>query len=137
MWNVTFFDQVYRLLRAKCDYCHRFRISRIEIHTYACKLRLLQYGLVDQTAEIDLIGEDPQDVAVDADEKGNIDPQTKMELRSKFVKKCIREAQKQGDGDAFFGGAKNPVAAEQRRELIKEFFKEVAKNPQKSCSSCH
>lgn len=137
VWNVTFFDQVYRLLRAKCDYCHRFRISRIEIHTYICKLRLLQYGLVDQTAEIDLIGEDPQDVAVDADEKGNIDPQTKMELRNKFVKRCIREAQKQGDNDAFFGGAKNPVAAEQRRELIKEFFREVAKNPQKSCSNCH
>ena len=60
-----------------------------------------------------------------------------MELRNKFVKRCIREAQKLGDNDAFFGGAKNPVAAEQRRELIKEFFREVAKNPQKSCNSCH
>jgi DNA-directed RNA polymerase I subunit RPA1 len=84
-----------------------------------------------------LIGEDPQDAAVDADEKGNIDPQTKIELRNKFVKKCIREAQKQADSDAFFGGAKNPVAAEQRRELIKEFFREVAKNPMKPCSNCH
>ncbi|KUL88690.1 hypothetical protein ZTR_05210 [Talaromyces verruculosus] len=137
VWNVTFFDQVYRLLRAKCDYCHRFRIARIEIHAYICKLRLLQYGLVDQTANIDLIGEDPQDAAVDADEKGNIDPQTKMELRNKFVKKCIRETQKQGDSDAFFGGAKNPVAAEQRKELIKEFFHAVAKSPQKPCTNCH
>lgn len=93
--------------------------------------------MVDQTAKIDLIGEDPEDAAVDADEKGYIDPQTKMELRNKFVKKCIREAQKQGDRDAFFGGAKNPVAAEQRRELIKEFFGAVAKSPQKPCTNCH
>lgn len=112
-------------------------MPRIEINAFACKLRLLQYGLVDQTAKIDMIGEDAQDAAVDADEKGNVDPQTKMELRNKFVKKCIREAQKQGDGDALFGGAKNPVSAEQRRELIKEFFKEAAKNPQKPCANCH
>ncbi|EED21466.1 DNA-directed RNA polymerase I subunit (Rpa190), putative [Talaromyces stipitatus ATCC 10500] len=135
IWNVTFFDQMYRLLRAKCDFCHRLRIARVEINAYACKLRLLQYGLVDQTAEIDKIGEYGQDAAVDADENGNVDPQTKMELRNKFVRKCIREAQKQGDSGAFFGGAKNPVAAEQRRELIKEFFKELAKG--KICKSCH
>jgi DNA-directed RNA polymerase I subunit RPA1 len=93
--------------------------------------------LVAQTAKIDTIGEYGQDAAVEADEKGKVDPQTKMELRNKFVKKCIREAQKQGDSDAFFGGAKNPVAAEQRRELIKEFFKEVSKNPLRPCTNCH
>lgn len=135
VWNVTFFDQMYRLLRAKCDFCHRLRMTRVEINAYACKLRLLQYGLVDQTAQIDTIGEDGHDAAVDADENGKVDPQTKMELRNKFVKRCIREAQKQGDNDAFFGGAKNPVAAEQRRELIKEFFKAVV--AVKKCSTCH
>lgn len=110
-------------------------MSRIEVNAYACKLRLLQYGLVDQTAKIDTIGEDGDDAAVEADEDGQVDPQTKMELRNKFVKKCIRQAQKKGDNGAFFTGLKNPVAAEQRRELIKEFMKAIT--AVKKCTACH
>ncbi|KAH8698596.1 putative DNA-directed RNA polymerase I subunit [Talaromyces proteolyticus] len=134
VYNVTFFDQMLRLLRAKCDFCHRLRMSRVEVNTYVCKLRLLQYGLVDKAAEIDSIGEEG-DEAVDADESGRVDPQTKMESRNKFVKRCIREAQKQNQKDGFVPDEKNVVATDRRRQLIRDFLKDIV--AVKKCNSCH
>lgn len=124
---------MFRLLRAKCDFCHRLRLPRPQVNLYACKLRLLQYGLVEQAAEVDLIGEEG-DEASEAEEDGEIDPETKMERRNKFVKKCIREAQKQNEKEGFYPEGKNAVAMERRRELIKEFMKDIS--AAKVCASC-
>ncbi|KAF9890317.1 hypothetical protein FE257_005983 [Aspergillus nanangensis] len=137
LYNLTHFDQMYRLLRAQCIYCHRLQMSRTQINTYSCKLRLLQYGLVDEVAEIDSMGaKDGKKKNADGSdsEEEEEDDDDIMAKRNAFVKKSIREAQKSGKLRGLMSGAKNPVAAEQRRAVIGEFFKAIGSV--KKCTSC-
>jgi DNA-directed RNA polymerase I subunit RPA1 len=134
VYNVTFFDQMYRLLRAQCVYCHRLQIARVQVNAYVCKLRLLQYGLVDEVAEIDAMAlKKDKKSGKDGEESGSEDedPDDLMERRSAFVKRCIRKAQAQGKIQSLL---KDPVAAEFRRALVKEFFKDIG--GMKKCTSC-
>ena len=57
-----------------------------------------------------------------------------MTKRNAYVKKCIRETHPRGKPTGLMAGAKNPVVAELRRELIREFFKEAV--AAKKCTSC-
>lgn len=134
MYNVTFFDQLYRLIRAQCPHCFRLRMGRVQLNAYVCKLRLLQYGLVNDAAMIDTIK--TGSAAGDKDEAsgGEDDPEDLIEKRTKFVRSRIREAQKSGKVDGARGGAKDPVATEARRELIREFLKETVFV--KKCATC-
>lgn len=136
IYNVTFFDQLYRLLRAQCVYCHRFRLSRNTIQAFACKLRLLRFGLVDCAAEIDEISASkgssnskPDEEASDAE-----DPDDLIKRRETFVKKSIKNALSDADTQLLLQGMKNPVAVEQRKTLIRDFFKAVV--AAKKCASC-
>jgi DNA-directed RNA polymerase I subunit RPA1 len=136
VYNVTFFDQLYRLLRAQCVHCHRLKLARVQINAYICKLRLLQYGLVDDVAQIDTVMRNtssaPEEGEDDSDNEE--DPESVMERRLKFVKERIRKAQKHGQNEGLIAGAKDPVAAEHRRELVKEFLKDIV--AVKKCTSC-
>lgn len=138
VYNVTFFDQLFRLLRAQCVYCHRFQMSRVQINAYTCKLRLLQYGLVDEVAAIDDMGLNKtggkSKKAGEESEEEEEDAEDLMARRLAFVKRAISRAQKEGKVQGFMTGAKSPVAAEQRRVVVKEFFKEIASV--KKCTSC-
>ncbi|KAJ9298020.1 hypothetical protein DTO271D3_1947 [Paecilomyces variotii] len=138
VYNVTFFDQLFRLLRAQCVYCHRFQMSRVQINAYTCKLRLLQYGLVDEVAAIDDMGlnktSGKSKKAGEESEEEEEDAEDLMARRLAFVKRAISRAQKEGKVQGFMTGAKSPVAAEQRRVVVKEFFKEIASV--KKCTSC-
>ncbi|KAL2006706.1 hypothetical protein VTN00DRAFT_9374 [Thermoascus crustaceus] len=138
VYNVTFFDQLFRLLRAQCIYCHRLQMSRVQINAYICKLRLLQYGLVDEVATIDTMGSGKgagksKKGAEDSDSEEE-DTDDLMERRNAFVKRCIRKAQMEGRIQGFMTGSKSPIAAERRREVVKEFFKDIASV--KKCTSC-
>ena len=139
VYNVTFFDQLYRLLRAQCVYCHRFQMSRVQINAYVCKLRLLQYGLLDECGAIDGFGpkkggknksaKDGEESSEEEDDEEDV-----IEKRNTYVKKRTREAQASGRLKAMMAGAKNPMAAEQRRTVIKEFFKDLVSF--KKCANC-
>lgn len=140
VYNVTFFDQLYRLLRAQCIYCHRFQMSRLQINAYACKLRLLQYGLVDEVAVIDTMSAgkaDKKKGAKDDDDSGSEgeDEENLIARRNAYVRRCVRDAQVGGKLKGLMSGSKNPVAAEQRRATVKDFFKDVA--AVKKCATCH
>lgn len=156
VFNITFFDQMFRLLKAQCVYCHRLRISRLSINDYICKLRLLQYGLVDEAAQIDAIGQKIQslsdkrekrakgvdsdsnsDINSDVGEPGNtvqVDPEELIEKRKAFTRKCLKMIKSQGTHEQTLG-AKDPVAAEERRRLLRTFFKDIVNT--KNCTSCH
>ncbi|KAL5691110.1 hypothetical protein EMGR_007251 [Emarellia grisea] len=139
VYNVTFFDQLYRLLRAQCVYCHRFQMARVQINAYVCKLRLLQYGLVDEVEAIEAMGTgqgNKKKSAKDADDSGSEeeDDDDLVARRNAYVKKVIREAHAAGRLKGIMSGAKNPMAAEQRRTLVKQFFKDLVSI--KKCSSC-
>lgn len=139
VYNVTFFDQLYRLIRAQCVYCHRFQMSRVQVNAYVCKLRLLQYGLLDECGGIDEFGskkggksksaKDGEDSSDEEDDEEDV-----IEKRNTYVKKCLREAQASGRLKAMMAGAKNPMATEQRRTVIKDFFKDLVSI--KKCANC-
>lgn len=140
VYNVTFFDHIYRLLRAQCVYCHRLQMPRSQVNLYTCKLRLLQYGLIDEVAEVTSIssmkgsksrGKNKGDDSGDDEED---DDETVMEKRTAYVNRRIKEAKKDGRLDGLMAGAKNPIAAEQRRETIKEFLKDI--NKTRKCANC-
>ncbi|PKY08955.1 beta and beta-prime subunits of DNA dependent RNA-polymerase [Aspergillus campestris IBT 28561] len=140
VYNVTHFDQMYRLLRAQCIYCHRLQISRVQINKYACKLRLLQYGLIDEAAAIDEMGAGAGGKSKGG-KKGDAsgseeedDDDDIIARRATYVKKSIREAQASGKLKGLMNGSKNPIAAENRRVLISEFFKEIV--GVKKCAHC-
>ncbi|KAJ5682591.1 DNA-directed RNA polymerase I subunit [Penicillium macrosclerotiorum] len=140
VYNVTFFDHIYRLLRAQCVYCHRLQMSRTQVNLYTCKLRLLQYGLIDEVAIVDAMGAGKgsksksakrQDDQSDDEED---DEESIMEKRTAFVNKSIRDVKKDGRLEGLMAGAKNPIAAETRRDLVKTFLKDI--NSNRKCNNC-
>ncbi|PGG97586.1 hypothetical protein AJ79_09149 [Helicocarpus griseus UAMH5409] len=137
VYNVTFFDQLFRLLRAQCVYCHRFRMSRVDIKAYTCKLRLLQYGLVEEAAAIDSMGArkgSDQNAGSVSDDSEDEDEGDFIGRRDAYVKRCIHNAATKNKNQGFMQGAKNPAAAEQRRNIVREFLKDIT--AVKKCASC-
>lgn len=117
-------------------------MARSQVNLYTCKLRLLQYGLVDEVAEVDAIGSvkgakskagktNGDDSGADEEQD---DDETVMEKRTAYVNRRIKEAKKDGRLDGFMAGAKNPIAAEQRRDLVKTFLKDI--NSNRKCANC-
>ncbi|WEW54914.1 DNA-directed RNA polymerase [Emydomyces testavorans] len=137
IYNVTFFDQLFRLLRAQCTYCHRFRMSRVQINTYACKLRLLQYGLVEDAAMVGTMelrkGKRNKEDA-DSESSEDEDEEALMDRRNAFVRKCISKNAAHREGKSHMQMTKDPVAAEMRRNVVRDFLKDVVST--KKCTSC-
>lgn len=115
-------------------------MARSQVNLYTCKLRLLQYGLVDEVAEVDAIGSvkgatsKPGRKGDDSDDEEGEDDETVMEKRTAFVNRHIKEAKKDGRLEGLMAGAKNPIAAEQRRNLVKIFLKDI--NSNRKCANC-
>ncbi|KAL2170041.1 hypothetical protein VTG60DRAFT_5381 [Thermothelomyces hinnuleus] len=147
VYHPVFMDQAYRLLRAQCVYCHKFRLPRHEIHKYTCMLRLLQVGLVHEANMIESfsasdLGEQlrklrlsdvPTVEADEAEEEGNNLHDSTMRARETYVRQVLREHRlKVNVGDIRKG--KHEGAAEMRRALVKEFLAQIVK--EKRCRSC-
>lgn len=132
-------DQAYRLLKATCVYCKGFRLPQKDLHKYICKLKLLQYGMMQQAHIVGSIGEN--DLALDAEELFGIESEAEEEgnpsidnvirMRDKYVEKCL-QGTKVKRGETKRG--KHEGANEMRRELIKEFLAEIT--TKRLCSSC-
>lgn len=133
LYHPTFMDQVLRLLRSKCVYCHRFRMSRKEVNRYVCKLRLIQHGLLGAAEEIDNIEDLKEDKAADdsdaSEEGSSID--IIIRRRNAFVKKCIKAAKA---NPWEWKREKNEGVAEARRFVVKSFMKAI--NGSRICGNC-
>jgi DNA-directed RNA polymerase I subunit RPA1 len=122
-------------------YCLRLQMGRSQVNMYTCKLRLLQYGLVDDVAIVDAMGamkgaksKATKGKEDDSDDSDEADDDDYMQKRSEYVTRRIREAKKEGKLEGLMAGGQNPIAAEARRELIKAFFKDI--NAFKKCVNC-
>ncbi|KAK4165088.1 hypothetical protein QBC43DRAFT_42403 [Cladorrhinum sp. PSN259] len=146
VYHPVFMDQMYRLLRSQCVYCHRFRLPRREVHRFACMFRLLQYGLLHEAQMIDSmadngLGESLKSLTLDdvpkfegdeaEDETSNVDET--MRAREAYVRQVLKEYRtKISAGDIKKG--KHEGASEMRRFLVKEFLGLMVK--EKKCRSC-
>lgn len=133
-------DQLLRLLRAKCVYCHHFKMSRKDVNLYLCKLRLIQHGLLGAAQEldnIDLVAKKAAAVEVeaaassDSDSDDNNGVSATIRQRLAFVKKAIKEARA---AHWEWSREKNEGVAEARREVIKSFLKSITVS--RICSNC-
>lgn len=76
----------------------------------------------------------PSNSKADEEASDEEDPDDIIKRREAFVKKSIRKALSDADTQLLLQGMKNPVAAEQRKSLIRDFFKAVV--AAKKCANC-
>jgi DNA-directed RNA polymerase I subunit RPA1 len=149
VYHPVFMDQAFRLLKAQCRYCYRFRLARRRVHRYICMFRLLQAGLVREAFLVDAIEEDfhglevdgvptRSKLGVDSDDDsegggaGDGQEDGIMEARNAFVRKELQRNQVR-PSDIRLG--KHEGALQARHELIKEFLAELVQGSRK-CSHC-
>ena len=123
VYHPTFMDQVLRLLRAKCRYCHHLKMSRKEVNRYLCKLRLIQHGLLGAAEEVDNIEvsqtKDEENTS-GSEEESDVD--SVIRRRNAFVKRIIKAAK----ADPWeWKREKNEAVAEARRTVVKAFMKAI------------
>ncbi|KAK3490862.1 uncharacterized protein B0T23DRAFT_340533 [Neurospora hispaniola] len=147
VYHPVFMDQAYRLLRAQCVYCHRFRLPRREIHRYSCMLRLLQCGLLKEAQMIDSFGESEFGSAIrqfqladvpemeddEAEEEGNNLNDSTIRQREAYVRAVLRDYRTKVTMRDINKG-KHEGAADMRRALVKEFLAAIIKD--KKCRTC-
>jgi DNA-directed RNA polymerase I subunit RPA1 len=125
-------DQALRLLRAKCAYCHHFKMSRKDINGYLCKLRLIQHGLLSAAKDIDNIevsNTQEKESSSDSEEESAVD--IVMRRRNAFVRASIK-ASKANPWE--WKGEKNEGVADARRTVVKSFLKAITVG--KVCGNC-
>lgn len=137
VYNPLFFNQLYIFLRSTCLYCHKFKLKALEVHRYACKLRLIQYGLLLETVELDnmhLDGEIEEEEA-EEDTPAYVNPEGAKELqnrREEFVELSIAKALSQGKTSRH--GVQTSSVLEERKHLIHEFYKKLLSR--NKCDNC-
>lgn len=137
-----FLDQAYRLLRAHCVNCHRFRLARVEIHLYCCRLRLIRYGLLKEAAEVeDIVPKsrhqrglqgDTQEDGINSDSSDG-DGVPAISLRETFVKRAIHKSFK-GRRPRSDLVIQNEALCEARKDVIREFQKDILRL--RKCANC-
>ncbi|KAI1858696.1 uncharacterized protein JN550_012528 [Neoarthrinium moseri] len=134
LYHPVFMDQIMRLLRAQCTYCNRFRMRPADLGLYKCKLRLLQFGLLDEASYLDDIT--PQSTNIPGVEAMAVDDDTDdsahmMMMRERYTEHAIRGHR---ISTAEIRKGKHEGASDVRRELIKAFLKDMTKG--RNCQSC-
>ncbi|CAR27697.1 hypothetical protein ZYGR_0N01820 [Zygosaccharomyces rouxii] len=153
-YNPLFFSQLYIYLRSSCLYCHRFRLRSIEVNRFACKLRLLQYGLVEESYQLDQLrvgdlqgGSDDEDDNDEAVEDNNTSetPAKKslkdassamlkelLQKRKEFVDVAIAKAI--SEGKASHKGVFTIITNEERKKVIHDFHRRLLSRAK--CDNC-
>jgi DNA-directed RNA polymerase beta' subunit len=138
VYNLTFIDQLLRLLRGKCGYCHQFRLARTQIHEFVSKLRLIRCGLVQEAnrmhehINVDSGKTGKKDVAgSDSDSEDENDDLVAQ--RDSYVKKCMKRAGI-SSRDARSTREKNDAISDARRQVLKDFYGQVGLG--KKCRNC-
>ncbi|KAI1278673.1 hypothetical protein F5Y07DRAFT_360774 [Xylaria sp. FL0933] len=140
VYHPVFMDQVLRLLRAQCQYCFRFRMRRLDTHRVVCKLRLLQFGLIDAASHIDEITAQTVDPTVDDEVMSeDEDEDKKKALVEKVIRKreayTRRQLEDRRIAAVEIKKGKHEGAYDARREVLKNFMKDMTKG--RSCSICN
>lgn len=146
-YNPLFFNLLYIYLRSSCLFCHRFRLKSSEVHLYACKLKLLQYGLIDESYQLENIRLDQMiddNEAEEGEEDEVLGGKTKnssgtqqllKELKAKrneFVEISI--AKSISDGRTTENGTFTATVNDERKALIHDLYKKLLSRPK--CDNC-
>ncbi|QLG73172.1 hypothetical protein HG535_0E02560 [Zygotorulaspora mrakii] len=158
-YNPLFFNQLYIYLRSSCLYCHHFRLKAVEVHRFASKMKLLQYGLVDEAYQLDTITiggisngmEDDEDD--DDEEATEVNGSAEQEVsakkasngintahlikelianRNQFVNTKISDAI--AEGRTTKNGTFTAITNDERKKLIHEFHKKLLSR--NKCDNC-
>lgn len=137
-------DQMLRLLRAKCVYCGHLKMHPAKVNFVTCKLRLLQYGLLEEAEELENIGtrrksmnnlpNGAASVASSGNEDDSEDDMDMREIRSLFTKRAVKKA---SGTLRRYDMSKEKVEAlsEQRRAVVKQFLGDITNRG--ACGSCN
>jgi DNA-directed RNA polymerase I subunit RPA1 len=119
-------------------------MSKAEVDRYACKLRLIQYGLLAEAADLDVIRmktkrnmgkagareeEGPGDDLEEIDDDDDVD--NFIARRRKFVEKAIS---KKGKWTDVWNSTKITAIADARRQVVKDFMGDIPSV--KKCTRC-
>ena len=117
-------------------------MSRVEVNSYICKLRLLQYGLLEAAEDLDKMRLRESKVSTASAAAGNgednqaeseeDDPDNFIEKRNAFVRKSIRKARI--SKYASLKDKRTVLVAEKRRAVLKEFLHAI--NKTSKCANC-
>jgi DNA-directed RNA polymerase beta' subunit len=137
VYHLTFMDQLLRLLRGKCAYCHQFKLARVLINEYVSKLRLIRCGLVREANEmhehIDIMKGKTKKGKDDSDDDDDDDNTDIITQRNNYVKRCMKRAGI-SKHDARAIRDKNETISDSRRQVLKDFYADITK--QKACANC-
>ncbi|AOA62290.1 RNA polymerase I subunit A190 [Komagataella phaffii CBS 7435] len=137
-YNPLFFNQLCLFLRSACVYCNRFKLKQSEVNFFACKLRLLQYGLMLECEELDGVstGTKLEDIDVDdiddGNDQGNGDDASLKRLRNEFVETAIATAL--SEGRTTEQGMTTSTIANERKAIIRSFNSRLLSRPK--CDNC-
>lgn len=129
IYNPLFFSQMYVLLRATCVYCHGFKVAQTRVHEYECKLKLIQYGLLPELTEFEAIVAQ-EAFSSNADSDSTLEDAKKN--REAFINSAIIKAIE--DGRTTTSGLNTSIIQEERKTLIRQFYKEIVLKS--ACSNC-
>lgn len=138
-------DHMLRLLRSKCAYCGFLKLHRPEINRFACKLKLLQHGLLQESQELENIhlrSKSTDAVAVngeaitmhdESDEPEEGDENSLIQRRKVYVEHALQKIRAKNP-TAWVEATKIEAVAQERRAVVTEFLGAAAVT--KTCGSC-
>ncbi|CAO3689510.1 unnamed protein product [Umbelopsis ramanniana] len=140
-YNPTFFDHLYTNLRAKCFYCHKYRMNRVQLHKIIAKLKLLQRGLIRESQRIDDFNirakksknADDDDIAdvLEEEQEGSETAEQFLERIDDYVEACINNKEANEYASRTY---KITIINEERKQVMADFFRRcIAK---KRCENC-
>lgn len=143
VYHVTFLDQLLILLRGKCEFCGFLKLAPVHISRFACKLNLVNHGLIKEAQEIDDILSTPKtsssrmtngvDAHENSSDESNSEEDDISEKLNDFVRRAIKRANHKY-GEENNTTSKLGAIAEHRRLLVKDFLSTIAKT--KACGRC-
>lgn len=137
-------DQLLLLLRARCAYCSHLKLRPVDVDRFICKLRLLQYGLIQQTQDLENVQHETKfsktiisdgvsvNEALESDESDE-DEDSLIKRRNSFVEHAISQASESQNSSIYEAG-KVEAIAEERRATIKELLASAGKT--QNCGRC-
>ncbi|KAI9278023.1 hypothetical protein BY458DRAFT_452613 [Sporodiniella umbellata] len=140
-YNPMFFDNLYAILRAKCAYCHHFRITRALMKKFSAQLTLLQRGLISEAQALD-------ELVLDIKKPGKEDEsmEDRMENQSislsttedyiDHIDNLLQDALSDKEARQFASkDYKVTVINDVRKNVMRDFMKQCL--AAKKCGSCH
>jgi DNA-directed RNA polymerase I subunit RPA1 len=139
VYHIFTFPHLLKLLRAKCLYCHRFRISKSLCKAYAAKLHLLDCGYVEDAIAIDEKVsltlsklEKSSSAATSSTSTTTITTAAEVE---EFLDNCLQRTRPDTALSPLSSSSSSSSERYYRQLWIKQFF--AANNAQKKCDSCN